>query len=108
VIRRRKNKIYELNIEGVWCTDAETLRREVSTFFIQLFQSNDPCHPHGLNLVQIPQIGQELYDILLRLVLVEEVKITLFSMDSYKSLGPNGLIQIRELLFAPLVLSFTQ
>jgi hypothetical protein len=29
VIRRRENKIYELNIEGVWCTDVETLRMEV-------------------------------------------------------------------------------
>jgi hypothetical protein len=90
VIRRRRNKISGLNIEGVWCTDAETLKREASKFFKQLFQSNDPCHPHGLNLVQIPQIGQELYDILLQPVLLEEVKVAIFSMESYKSPGPDG------------------
>jgi hypothetical protein len=90
VIRRRRNKISGLNIEGVWCTDVETLKREASKFFKQLFQSNDPCHPHGLNLVQIPQIGQELYDILLQPVLLEEVKVAIFSMESYKSPGPDG------------------
>lgn len=44
------NKIYGLNIEGVWCTGEDTLRRKAPNFFMQLFQSNDPCHYHGLNL----------------------------------------------------------
>jgi endonuclease/exonuclease/phosphatase family metal-dependent hydrolase len=48
IIRRRRNKISGLNVENIWCTDASILKREASKFFMNLFQSNDPCNPQSL------------------------------------------------------------
>lgn len=41
VVRKRRNNISGLNVDGVWCTDEEVLEREALSFFKQLFQSNN-------------------------------------------------------------------
>jgi hypothetical protein len=37
VIRRRRNKVVGLNIDGIWCTDEDSLRREALSYFRSLF-----------------------------------------------------------------------
>jgi len=80
VIRRKRNKITGLNVEDTWCTDASTLEREATKFFMHLFQSNDPCNPHSLQLNNIPSIGINMHDHLLKPITIEEVKGVIFSM----------------------------
>jgi len=90
VIRRRINKITGLNVEDTWYTDASTLKREATKFFMHLFQCNDPCNPHSFQLNNIPSIGINMHDHLLKPVTMEEVKDAIFSMQSYKAPGPDG------------------
>jgi hypothetical protein len=90
VIRRRRNKITSLKIDGIWCSDDETLKREASNFFKKLFQSNAQCDPHSLLLHNIPQIPQALHDTLLQPVSKREVKDAIYSMSPYKAPGPDG------------------
>lgn len=37
VIRRRRNKVSVLEIDGEWCIDEENLKREALSFFKSLF-----------------------------------------------------------------------
>lgn len=90
VIRRRRNKITSLKIDGEWCSDEQILHREAHNFFKKLFMSSDHCDPDSLKLHFIPHISQDLYDLLLKPVSQREVKDALFSMDPYKAPGPDG------------------
>lgn len=90
VVRRRRNYVTGLQIDGTWCYDAETLKRGASQFFKKLFLSSDHCDPTSLHLRAIPKIPPELSELLTRPVLEGEVKEALFSMDPYKAPGPDG------------------
>lgn len=90
VIRRKRNRITQLKIDNVWCSDEEVLKREASTFFKRLFQSADNCAPSSLQLQNIPQISEILHEELLQNVTILEVKNALFSMSPYKATGPDG------------------
>lgn len=90
VIRRRKNRIVGLNIEGVWCSDSETLKREANSFFKQLFPSNESCSHSILELSHIPRISNDLQDILLQPISLLEVKEVIFSLNAYKAPRPDG------------------
>lgn len=90
IIHRRRNKVAGLNIDGIWCSDEEALKREALSYFKKLFQNNDHCDPHALNLQQVPKISNDLYASITQPVTMEEVKASLFSMGSYKAPGPDG------------------
>lgn len=90
VIRRRRNMIFWLNIDGIWCTDEEVLKKEALLFFKNLFVSSDHCDPQSLQLSYVPQIDPDLYSNLLAPVSMEEVKNALFSMGPYKAPGVDG------------------
>lgn len=90
MIRRRRNKVTGLSINGIRYTDEVILKQEAFTYFKRVFQSQDPCSPHCLTLCAIPQISAELCDNLLRAVTIEEVKDVVFSMSPYKAPGLDG------------------
>lgn len=90
VIRRRRNKISALCIDGIWCSDEEILQREALSFFKNLFNSPDRSDPTSLKLNCIPQIDHSLQALLLQPVSFREVKDALFSMNPYKAPGVDG------------------
>lgn len=90
IIRRRRNKISGINIDGIWCTNDEVIKREVLSFFRNLFQSSNFCQPECLQLHHIPQVDQDLYNSLIQNVSMEDVKNAMFSMNSYKAPGVDG------------------
>lgn len=87
VIRRRRNRITGLNIDGIWCTNEEVLKTEAQNFFKNLFQSCHPCQPTSLPLRFIPKLDNNIYDSLIKLV---EVQNAIHAMGSYKAPGPDG------------------
>lgn len=90
VIRRRRNKISGLQIDGNWCDDETVLKQEALSFFKKLFISNEPCNPNSLNLQNIPQVDVALSNSLMQPVSMQEVKEALFSMHAYKAPGSDG------------------
>lgn len=50
VIRGRRNKIVGLTINDTWCSNEDMLKSEALSFFKKLFQANDLCNPHSLQL----------------------------------------------------------
>lgn len=90
IIRRRRNRITGLDLNGVWCTDDQILKQEADSFFKNLFLSNDYCDPHSLHLQHVPRIGEGLVNSLLQAVTPLEVKEALFSMHAYKAPGIDG------------------
>lgn len=47
VVRRRRNKISGLKINGVRCTDVDFLNREALSSFKNIFQSTESCCPES-------------------------------------------------------------
>lgn len=90
VIRRRRNKIAGLDINGIWCTNEGVLQNEALLYFKQVFQSNDFCNPYSLSINCFPSISQQLQPLLILPVSLDEVKNALFSMGPYKAPGPDG------------------
>lgn len=90
IIRRRRNKISDLNIDEVWCDDEEVLKHKVFSFFKKLFRSSDPCQPESLHLTNMPLLDLIVAYALTILVSMDEVRNAIFSMDSYKAPGMDG------------------
>lgn len=90
VIRRRRNKVVGLNIDGIWCTNEDSLRREALSYFRSLFQEGGPTSPSSLHFSHFPHISIDLYNSLCLNPSLEEVKFSLFSMNSYKAPGQDG------------------
>ncbi|PNY04054.1 ribonuclease H, partial [Trifolium pratense] len=90
VIRSRRNKIASLQIDGIWCSDEEVLRRSALAYFQNLFQQDISTNPNSLQFTSFPQISTDLYENLGSPPSMEEIKSALFSMDSYKAPGPDG------------------
>ena len=89
IIRRRKNKIDSLMIDGVWCLDEDFLKREALKFFKDLFES-PKCFPSSLVLNTIPNICHEMHQVPLKPFTRFKVRKMSFFMDSYKALGLDG------------------
>lgn len=70
IIHRWRNKVIFLMIDGIWCFDEETLKREAQTFFKDLFQNKSHCDPPSLILLNILNIGQNLFEVLLQPILL--------------------------------------
>lgn len=60
IIRRRRNRIIGLNIDGSWCTNDNSLKQEALHFFRTLFISSEVCYPNSLHLQNISQIDPNL------------------------------------------------
>jgi len=80
----------DLNIDGIWCTDEDSLRRETLSYFRSLFQEGGSTSPVSLHFSHFPYISIDLYDSLCLNPSLEEVKSALFSMNSYKAPGSDG------------------
>lgn len=90
IIHRWRNKVTSLMIDGIWCSDEETLKMEAHTCFKNLFQNRSPCDPCNLILQNIPNIGQNLFESLVQPISIIEVNNAIFSMWVYKALGLDG------------------
>lgn len=66
------------------------MKLEALSFFKKLFQATYLCNPQSLQLQCIPKISKELYDSLMQIVSMKEVKDAVFSMSPYKAPGPDG------------------
>ena len=91
VVRRRRNKIHGLNLEGgVWCTDEDLLKTEAQSFYKNLFCSNENIDLSYCSDIVMPILKADDISSLLRPVDMEEVKQAVFVVGSYKALGPDG------------------
>lgn len=91
VIRRKRNKVYALNLPGgVWCEDEDVLKLEARRFFQALFCQ--PQAPQVQPLVSSSVAGLPVVasQVLCGHVSKEEVWTTLFGMGSLKAPGPDG------------------
>jgi len=48
-----------LNIDGIWCIDEHSLRREALSYFISLFQEGGSTSPTSLHFSHFPRISIE-------------------------------------------------
>ncbi|XP_057449118.1 uncharacterized protein LOC130740498 [Lotus japonicus] len=91
VIRRKRNHIHRLKIgDGSWCSDAEILKHEVQSFFVNLFAA--PLHTQGavLSHDRFPSLQAEAKFELIQPVTKAEVKEALMGIKSFSAPGPNG------------------
>lgn len=91
MVRRSKNTIHTLRLDsGIWCNDLHILKDGARKYFHNLFclpfrQSNDSLHVRSQ-----PQLSDDDKVALLASITLEEVKVTLMNMQSYKSHGPDS------------------
>ncbi|GLT30193.1 hypothetical protein SLA2020_050080 [Shorea laevis] len=91
VIRRGKNRISALKIDGTWEKEPSILKHHIQDFFVGLFtkQVTQPCNL-DYSVFQ-PRLSDEDGNSLLLPASLEEVRIALFSMKALKSPGPDGI-----------------
>jgi hypothetical protein len=91
-VRRRRNQICFLKNESDrWIQGDEAIGNTFASNFSTLFQSSSPPFPEELSNLLEPVINDEDNAFLCSISLEEEIKEALFSMNSNKSPGPNGL-----------------
>lgn len=73
-----------------WCTDPDILKREVTTYFSNLFHADSFVNVTHLQVPLVPRLNQEGVAALMAPVTMEEVHKAVFSMKSYKAPGPDG------------------
>ncbi|GLU14892.1 hypothetical protein SLE2022_314330 [Rubroshorea leprosula] len=91
VIRRSKNRISALKIDGTWVREPSDLKQHINGFFMELFSQKTIQPTISSNSTYQPQLAIEDGESLLRPVSLEEVKTALFSMKGLKSPGPDGI-----------------
>ncbi|GKV52270.1 hypothetical protein SLEP1_g58858, partial [Rubroshorea leprosula] len=91
IMRRSRNKIGALKIDGSWTNHADTLKQHVRDFFMQLFTRRD-TQPAALDTSRWQlRIADSDHQLLTRPATEDEVRSALFSMKGLKSPGPDGI-----------------
>ncbi|XP_057740500.1 uncharacterized protein LOC130957670 [Arachis stenosperma] len=91
LVRRKHNKIHSLFLkDGVWKTDPEVLSQEAESFYKSLFCHLDDVDLGCLDDVPLPSLNEEACNNLTAPVTMEEVRTTVFHINSFKVLGPDG------------------
>lgn len=89
LIRRRKNPIFSLKVDGQWCYDQDTLKQVAVHYFQQLFTAA-PVTPNTT-----PNWFPPLSDSDIRgftsMPTGFEIKEAVFAMAPFKAPGPDGL-----------------
>ncbi|GLT80127.1 hypothetical protein SLA2020_515820 [Shorea laevis] len=91
IIRRGRNRISTLKIDGTWVYDPQLLKQHVHEFFQGLFAKKaTQATSHTYSEFQ-PGLSAIDNASLLAPISIDEVKFALFSMKGLKSPGPDGI-----------------
>jgi hypothetical protein len=92
-VRRRANKIVRLrNNVREWITDSELIRLHIQQGFVDLFSTSHHHPPSGFCLpMWAPRVSNQEALSLTAHVDVKDVKMSLWSLKTFKAPGPNGL-----------------
>ncbi|XP_057418950.1 uncharacterized protein LOC130713176 [Lotus japonicus] len=91
LIKWRRNKIHSLILPtGEVCSEDQTLQREATRFFKELFCASTNVTPLDTSSVLCPLLGQIHVSRLMAEVTKEEVWEAVSTMGPYKSPGPDG------------------
>ena len=92
VLHRQKNSIDALRgKDGIWLVDLSDIREHVVSNFQQLFTEEEACCPLDLENLINSSISMVKNAHLCQLPSPDEIRDTVFSMQSLKSPGPDGL-----------------
>ena len=91
MIRRNRNKISTLKINGEWISNPAVLKSHVVSYFHELFSRTEEVAPAQLIEAVQPRIEDAKHEGLLAPASIQEVKRALFSMKGTKSPGPDGI-----------------
>ncbi|GLT56367.1 hypothetical protein SLA2020_294110 [Shorea laevis] len=91
VIRRSRNRISGLKIDGSWVKDPFILQHHIRDFFVELFSRKNTQSSHMDYSAFQPRLSNEESAALLQPVSLDEVRSALFSMKALKSPGPDGI-----------------
>lgn len=91
IVNRRANAIEHIkNNFGHWISEKKLIADAFITFYSDLFSSSDPCFPTVLCELIPNLIIKHDNSALCVIPEIVEVRDTLFSMNSHKSLGPDS------------------
>nr|BAE79385.1 unnamed protein product [Ipomoea batatas] len=92
LIKRNRNRVRFLKLQGAWTDDADLLTEHIINFFSTLFCRVDrDSQPPRQGLPMDFQIPRDQASTLLRRASLEEVKKAVFGMKKYGSPGPDGI-----------------
>ena len=92
IIRRRKNAIdFIKNQQGSWVSGRKEIGRCFESFFRNLFETSNPSILNNLDNLICPSLFEEDIQMLTKIPTPEEVKDVVFSMNSNKAPGLNGM-----------------
>uniref|UniRef100_A0A2N9IC90 Reverse transcriptase domain-containing protein n=1 Tax=Fagus sylvatica TaxID=28930 RepID=A0A2N9IC90_FAGSY len=92
IVRRKRNQINLLKkADGNWTQDQAEIGMCFTDFFSNLFNSSNPPFPNEISALFHPIINDEDNIAICSVPNEEEIKDSLFSMESLKSPGPDGL-----------------
>lgn len=89
MIRRRKNRIMALKVEGEWCEDPKTLKQLAVSYFNNLFAEVDVIPNTSQN--DFPVITDAEKRVLASTPTAMEILDAVFAMAPFKAPGPDGL-----------------
>lgn len=90
LIRRRRNNIARIKIDGEnWCEDQRLLKAKAREFYLQLYTA-EPCGPCSVDDWNIPTLTHRDKIWLKRPVSALEVKDAIFQMGALKVPEPDG------------------
>uniref|UniRef100_A0A2N9GLU6 CCHC-type domain-containing protein n=1 Tax=Fagus sylvatica TaxID=28930 RepID=A0A2N9GLU6_FAGSY len=92
IVRRKRNQINLLKkADGNWTQDQAEIGMCFTDFFSNLFNSSNPPFPDEISKLFHPIINDEDNTAICSVPNEEKIKDSLFSMESLKSPGPDGL-----------------
>ncbi|GKV23775.1 hypothetical protein SLEP1_g33471 [Rubroshorea leprosula] len=91
IVRRGKNRIVALKVDGNWVRELPILKQHINEFFMKLFSRRDTSPAINAYPVWQPRLTTEDEEALLRSMSLEEVRDVLFSMKGLTSPRPDGI-----------------
>ena len=92
IIRRKRNSIDAIkNDAGIWLMCKKEIRNHMVAKFTELFTEEIVSFPLDLEHLILPSISPTDNTILCRIPTPQEIKATIFEMNSHKAPGPDGL-----------------
>ncbi|GLT60498.1 hypothetical protein SLA2020_332620 [Shorea laevis] len=91
IIRRSRNRISALKVDGEWVAEPQYLKQHIREFFVGLFTRKDISSSFKDYSAFQPCLSADDGSSLLNPVSLEEVRVALFSMKGLKSPGPDGI-----------------
>ena len=92
IIRRKRNSIDTIkNDARIWLTCKKEIRNHMVAKFTELFTEETVSFPSDLEHLILPSIFPTDNTILCRIPTPQEIKATIFEMNSHKAPGPDGL-----------------